>query len=164
MSLPTLFRAAGLEVISLQKSRYGSALYCAARKTPGLAPDTAQRDPGRQQRFESQAAQGIERFQSAVQAARNTGESIGFFMPQRAFPYLGFLDWFEGFRVFDNLNLWHGRYLDGLPVPVENQADLVRDPVDHVFVMSLTFGKQVAQELRRDLPDIKITTLDELLG
>ena len=164
VSLPSLMRAAGLEVICLEKSRYGSALYCAARKTPGLAPDTGTRDTGRLQRFEQQASQGIARFRSAVQAARDAGQSIGFFMPQRAFPYLGFLDWFEGFRVFDNLNLWHGRYLDGLAVPVENQADLVRNPVDHVFVMSLTFGTQVAQELRRDIPGIQITTLDELLG
>jgi hypothetical protein len=85
-------------------------------------------------------------------------------MPQRAFPYLGFMDWFEGFRVFDNLNLWHCRYLDGISVPVENQADLVADPVDHIFVMSLTFGNEVAQQLRRDVPNMKITTLDEVLG
>lgn len=164
VSLPALFRAAGLEVIRLEKSRYGSALYCAARKTAGLASDEGRREPGRMQRFESLAVQGIARFQTVVEAARSRGESIGFFMPQRAFPYLGFLDWFEGFRVFDNLNLWHGRYLDGLPVPVENQADLVRKPVDHVFVMSLTFGQQVAAELRRDIPGIQVTTLDELLG
>ena len=84
-------------------------------------------------------------------------------MPQRAFPYLGTIDWFEGFRVFDNMNMWHRRYLDGLDIPVENQADLVKNPVQHVFVMSLTFGQEVAQALRKDVPGMRSTTLNEIL-
>lgn len=163
-SMANLIQAAGLEMIKLEKSKYGSALYCAARKTPGLKTVLPPRDPGRFQRFEAQASKNIESFKSVLTQARASGESIGFFMPQRAFPYLGLIDWFDGFRVFDNLNLWHRRYLDGLNVPIENQADLMKDPVDHIFIMSLTFGAEVAGQLRRDLPDMKITTLDDILA
>jgi len=84
-------------------------------------------------------------------------------MPQRAFPYLAFIDWFEGFRIFDNMNVWHRRYLDGIEIPIENQSDLVADPVDHVFVMSLTFGAEVQRALARDVPKMKITTLEKLI-
>lgn len=163
VSLPALFRAAGMEVIRLERSRYGSALYCAARKARAADSPPAPVGRERYQAFEAKAAANIERFQTEIQAARASGQSIGFFMPQRAFPYLGTIDWFEGFRVFDNLNLWHQRFLDGLPVAVENQADLVQRPVDHVFVMSLTFGQEVAHQLRASVPGMRVTTLDDIL-
>lgn len=162
MSLPATFRAAGLEVVKLERSRYGSALYCAARKA-GRTGHPAVGSGNRWARFESQARRATDCFQSLIEQARRQDETIGFFMPQRAFPYLAMLDWFEGFRVFDNMNMWHRRYLDGLDVPVENQADLIAHPVDHVFVMSLSFGKEVGDALRRDVPAMKVTTLDEIL-
>ena len=109
------------------------------------------------------ASRNIQSFQAHAQQARQSGDTIGFFMPQRAFPYLGTMDWFDGFRVFDNMNMWHGRYLDGLDIKVENQADLIANPVQHVFVMSLTFGQEVVQAVRKEIPGIKITTLDEML-
>ena len=59
--------------------------------------------------------------------------------------------------------MWHQRYLDGSSVAGENQADLIADPVEHIFVMSLTFGKEVADALRKDAPCMKITSLDEIL-
>lgn len=163
VSLPALFRAAGMEVIRLERSRYGSALYCAARKTGQTDPVVATEGRDRYRQFEMKAEKNIERFQSVIEDARKSGQSIGFFMPQRAFPYLGTIDWFDGFRVFDNLNLWHQRYLDGLAVPVENQNDLVSRPVDHVFVMSLTFGHEVANQLRASVPGLQVTTLEQIL-
>ena len=163
ISLPTLFMAAGLEVIKLEKSRYGSALYCAARKTKSLNNAPITFDNKRWDRFQSQVSRNIASFKQHIEKARDSGESIGFFMPQRAFPYLGMIDWFDDFRIFDNLNMWHKYYLDGISVPVENQADLGANPVDHIFVMSLTFGKEVSEALRREIPSIKITTLDEIL-
>jgi SAM-dependent methyltransferase len=162
ISLPATMRAAGLEVVTLERSRYGAALYCAARKASAERPAPA--DGVRWERFQSQARRAIKSFQTRVESARKAGETIGFFMPQRAFPYLGLMDWFDGFRVFDNANMWHRRYLDGLGVAVENQADLIARPVDHVFVMSLSFGTEVAAQLRRDVPGMKITTLDDILG
>lgn len=164
VSLPALFRAAGFEVIKLERSSYGAALYCAARKTNNLQTASYVQIPDRLERFEAKARRNIDCFQSVVEDARKHSRSVGFFMPQRAFPYLGMMDWFEGFRVFDNLNLWHRKYLDGINVPVENQADLVEHPVDHLFVMSLTFGNEVAKQLRDDVPRMKITTLDEILS
>lgn len=164
VSLPTLLKAAGLEVVKLERSRYGSALYCAARKIRNSQEIIPAHDPGRWERFEGQAKRNIERFQSVVEDAKKSADSIGFFMPQRAFPYLGMIGCFDGFRMFDNLNLWHRRYLDGISTPVENQADLVESPVDHVFVMSLTFGNEVARQLRKDVPGMKITTLAEILA
>lgn len=164
ISLPATLRAAGLEVVKLERSRYGSALYCAACKVRGERPPRAGSARTRWTSFESQAHRAIERFRTHIEQTRRRGGTIGFFMPQRAFPYLGIMDWFDGFRVFDNLNLWHRRYLDGLDVPVENQVDLIARPVDHVFVMSLSFGREVGDALKRDVPGMRTTTLDDILG
>jgi SAM-dependent methyltransferase len=165
VSLPAVFRAAGLDVVQLEWSNYGSALYCVGRKTKGtsrLEPAVGGQD--RWGEFESKAKAGIESFERHFDKARERKGSIGFFMPQRAFPYLGTMDQFDGFRFFDNSSAWHRRYLDGLNVPIENQADLVAKPVDHLFIMSLTFGKEVADSLRKELPGLEITTIDEILS
>lgn len=162
-SLRRTLEASGLEVVTIEKSRYGAALFGAARKSEGCgAAIPAGRS--RWERFEQQALRNIESFWKHLDAARGRRESLGFYMPQRAFPYLGIRDSFEGFRAFDNMNVWHGRYLDGLPVPIENHADLLARPVDHVFVMSLTFGNAVRDQLRRELPRTRVTTLDEIIG
>jgi 2-polyprenyl-3-methyl-5-hydroxy-6-metoxy-1,4-benzoquinol methylase len=162
-SLTASFKAAGLEVVRLEKSRFGAGLYCAGRTARGPAGPEKAGGTRRWERFERMATENIRRFQEAVGAARTRGETIGFFMPQRAFPYLGIMGWFDGFRAFDNMNVWHRRYLDGLDIPIENQADLVAKPVDHVFIMSLTFGNEVRAALLSSVPAMKATTLDEIL-
>jgi SAM-dependent methyltransferase len=165
ISLPAVFRAAGLDVVQLERSNYGSALYCVGRKAQSVSKQEQSAEvQDRWRQFESKAKAGIESFRRHVEKAREREESIGFFMPQRAFPYLGTMDQFDGFRFFDNSSAWHRRYLDGLDVPIENQGDLVASPVDHLFIMSLTFGKEVADSLRKEAPGLKITTIDEILS
>ena len=161
VSLPATLRAAGLEIVKLERSQYGSSLYCAGRRAKAPVPVAA--DGSRWTQFEGRARRAVGRWEELTGAARANGETLGFFMPQRAFPYLGLTDWFAGFRIFDNMNVWHGRYLDGCDVAVENQAELVARPVDHVFVMSLSFGEVVGAALRRDVPAMRVTTLDEIL-
>ena len=162
-SLANVFNAAGLEVISMERSRYGAALYCAGRKARAPIPAPAVQT-ARWQTFQDTARRNIASFHRHVEVAKADGASIGFFMPQRAFPYLAFMNWWEGYRLFDNMNVWHRRYLDGVDIMIENQADLVASPVDHVFVMSLTFGEGVASALIRDVPGIKTTTLNQILA
>ncbi len=161
-SLMRVFNAAGLEVVRLEKSQYGSALFCSGRKAKGelVRPsDNAER----WNVFQQQAEQTIRRFETLVGQAREQG-SVGFFMPQRAFPYLGIYGWLDGFRLFDNMNVWHRRYLDGFDQPIENQQDLINEPVDHLFIMSLSFGQVIQDAVGPQLPHMRITTLDEILA
>ncbi len=156
-SLMATVQAAGLNVVSLSQSSY-------AGQKVGRPTDVVA-SPGRRahRQFVERVRRSIDKVCASIGKARESGESIGFFMPQRAFPYLAFIDWFEGFRIFDNMNVWHRRYLDGIEIPIENQADLVAEPVDHVFVMSLTFGAEVQRALTRDVPKMKITTLEKMV-
>ena len=162
-SLTATVQAAGLNVESLNRSSYGSALYCAGQKRE--RPTDVVTFPNRKnhKQFVDRVRRSIDNVCASIREARESGESVGFFMPQRAFPYLAFVDWFEGFRIFDNMNVWHRRYLDGIAIPIENQGDLVADPVDHVFVMSLTFGAEVQSAITRDVPKMKITTLEKMI-
>ena len=167
ISLPTVFKAAGLEVVKIERSLYGSALYCVGRKCCATDDLNSKKDnnvdSNRWKKFELLADSAIRNFQSKIEESRQKGKSIGFFMPQRAFPYLGTINWFDGFRIFDNSNMWHHKYLDGIDVFVENQVDLISHPVDHIFIMSLTFGNEVADALSNAIPDMTITTLNEIL-
>jgi hypothetical protein len=69
----------------------------------------------------------------------------------------------DGYRVFDNMNTWHGRFFDGFDGLVENQSDLFRRPPDHVFVMSLTFGNEVRNAVAVGAPTTKVTILSHLV-
>jgi hypothetical protein len=47
---------------------------------------------------------------------------------------------------------------------IENFNDLLKNPVDHLFVMSTTFGKEVKRKILKKLPKTKITIIKDLLN
>jgi hypothetical protein len=161
-SLACVLRAAGFQPLRIQRSKFGGSLYCFAARIDGASPASKVNDSSYYARFTGRANANIAAFRRSVEAARGDG-TVGFFMPQRAFPYLAAIGWREGFRIFDNMNIWHGRYLDGCNAQVENEADLLSRPVDHVFVMSLTFGDEVKRSIRAGAARIRVTTLGEIL-
>jgi hypothetical protein len=165
-SLSRTLRAAGFEVLEIARSGFGKSLYAlAANPSPTISLSEATAPPrGEFARFVALAERNIEAFQRAFGAAQEAAESIGFFMPMRAFPYLATLGIWQGYRLFDNQTPWHGRYFDGIDVPVENQADLFSRPVDHVFVMSLSFGDEVRAAIAKGAPTTVVTTLAEILA
>lgn len=163
LSLTVVLKKAGFEVLKLEKSRFGASLYCLARNSAMQGQEACGLPRVKYDAFATKAMANIERFTHSVVRAREAGESLGFFMPQRAFPYLAAAGLSDGFRVFDNMNTWHQKYFDGYSSPVENEADVVVRPVDHMYVMSLTFGNEVKRSLLTKLPRIKITTLEEIV-
>jgi SAM-dependent methyltransferase len=161
-SLACVLRAAGFQPLRMQRSKFGGSLYCFATRMDGASPASKVNDTSYYERFTARATANIEAFRRSVEAARGDG-TVGFFMPQRAFPYLAAIGWLEGFRIFDNMNVWHGRYLDGCNARVENGSDLESRPVDHIFVMSLTFGEEVKRFITARIPRTRVTTLAEIL-
>jgi SAM-dependent methyltransferase len=164
-SLSTTLHAAGFAPIRIERSGFGGSLYCLARKQEPLSSVTTSPPSSRTEydSFTRLAELNISAFRKRVEDARLAG-TVGFFMPQRAFPYLAAIGWLDGFRIFDNMNVWHGHYLDGCNTKVENESDLIADPVDHVFIMSLTFGEQVKKSITAKAPLIRSTTLAEIIS
>lgn len=163
-SLSRTIERAGFEMLRVERSRFGASLYALARK-PAAVHRAASEPISTEEfaRFIARANRNIRAFQRAVQAALAAGESIGFFMPMRAFPYLATMGLWHGFRLFDNMNAWHRRYFDGVDQIVENQEDLFADPVDHVFIMSLTFGDEVRSAIVKGASRVITTTLKDIV-
>jgi len=164
LSLCNTVAAAGLNVVTIEKSRFGGSLYCLAALQPPSTPFRAGVPAGHAANFISRAVEAQASFQRLAKPLLDRGESVGFYMPLRAVPYLASIDRFEGFRLFDDIAHWHRGYFDGLDVPIENFDDLTHRPVEHLFIMSLTFGSAVRSKVLDRCPDISITTLGDVLA
>jgi SAM-dependent methyltransferase len=148
-SLRNVFEAAGLEVLLLEKAAYGGSLYCCARKN---AVDWNYADKTGMKKFEnfqSLALLNAKRITLEMTKVFERKESVGFYAPLRALPYLAWSEKWTGFRFFDDTEHWYGRYFDGLDIPIENFNDLKAKPVDTLFIMSMTFGEQILTRINR---------------
>ena len=85
-------------------------------------------------------------------------------MPLRAFPYIASFKSKFKYRLFDDQRHWHGRFIDGENTKIENYSDLVKSPVDHLFIMSVTFGKVVKRKVLNKIPNIKIFLIKDILN
>lgn len=153
-SLRLTVQAAGLEVLVIEPARYGGSLYCCARKPAaggaGLLPPA----PAGRAKFEDFVGR-VERNSRAIGSQieavlADPERRLGFYVPLRALPYLAATGRYGGVRFFDDTGPWYGRMFDGMDVVIENFADLQREPVTDLFVMSLTFGDVIASRLRRE--------------
>ena len=77
-------------------------------------------------------------------------------MPLRSFPYLAVANLLDKVRLFDDIEHWHNGYIDGSVTPIENFNDLINNPVDHLFIMSLSYGDLLKEKVRKKLPNIQI--------
>ncbi|HEV8646186.1 MAG TPA: class I SAM-dependent methyltransferase [Burkholderiales bacterium] len=164
-SLYKAVTTSGLDVLTIDKSKFGGSLYCLA--TRSKSPTTSFHDPGdgsNARTFFSKALAASAKFQALMRPLLAAKRSVGFYMPLRAVPYLASLGRLDGVRLFDDIGHWHKGFIDGLDIPIENFDDLVHRPVDHLFIMSLTFGKAVKSKVHAKCPGIGITLLEEILS
>jgi 2-polyprenyl-3-methyl-5-hydroxy-6-metoxy-1,4-benzoquinol methylase len=157
-------QAAGLEVLTIEVANYGGSLYCCARKSDKIdyVPKVGKL---KFENFNSisdlHTNKVLQKIKSKID--RNS-ETIGFYVPLRTLPYLSKIKMFEGFRFFDDTNHWYDKAFDGVEVYIENFNDLKNNPVDHLFIMSLTFGSVIKNKIKENIHGIKsITTLNEIL-
>ena len=164
-SLRLCVEAAGLEVVSIETARYGGSLYCCAKTTENqsFSPDVC--------------AEKFDRFTETLDLAclhitnvfretlKDKSVKTGFYVPLRALPYLAMMSHSSDFRFFDDTHHWYNSHFDGLDVTIENISDLHRQPVDQLFIMSLSFGEKIKEIVQEKVPSIKtIVTLKDLLS
>jgi hypothetical protein len=46
----------------------------------------------------------------------------------------------------------HGTFFPGIEIPIEGRNDLLNNPTDIVLIMSNSFGKIIAKEIKPELP------------
>jgi hypothetical protein len=146
-SLRNVFEAAGLEVLLLEKAAYGGSLYCCARKNAVDLDYAKKAGAIKFKKFNDLAQVNADRIVSEMTKAFDRNESVGFYAPLRALPYLAWNEKWTGFRFFDDTGHWYGRCFDGVDVPIENFGDLTAKQVDCLFIMSLTFGKKIQSRI-----------------
>ncbi|MDH4121419.1 MAG: class I SAM-dependent methyltransferase [Deltaproteobacteria bacterium] len=168
-SLRNTLTSAGFDVIDVKKAGYGGSLYGVGIRTrnPGaivLSNEKSNNHPFKE--FAKKANHSIQRFREINNAFfADENNTIGYYVPLRALPYIAACQIGYKFRFFDDTEHWHNKEFDGVSVKVENFSDLKANPVSHILIMSLTFGEVIKKKIISEFGEsIKVITLSELIG
>ena len=163
-SLALTVQAAGLTIEAIEPAKYGGSLYCCASLSPQNASVPSNNLDIRALEFAQRAERNLSRFRATLDTLAECGRSVGFYVPLRAAPYLAHKPSTDQYRFFDDTPHWHHQYIDGLDQPIENFAELHADPVDELFIMSLTFGDVIKNKVISAGIPSKVVVLPEFLS
>ena len=149
-SICKLVEEAGMYVSHLELSGYGSALYCAATKLKeksSISSTDFLFELEWIDQFCARAESRILKFENFFDSLKDPS-SLGYFIFQRSLPYTCAIGAsLEGSRFFDNNVLWNGKYLDGVPSPVEDIKDFSLRSPQETLIMSSTFGEEIKKQI-----------------
>jgi len=162
-SLSKLMQASGFEILEIRAADYGGSLYCAARGIDQGNIEIGSNDADENYTLPN-FKESIDKFRSAIESA--DGE-IGFYVPLRAMPYLCAISADmknSKYRFFDDTTHWHGHHFDGTDIPIESFRDIIDRPPKTIFIMSLTFEKQIKNKIISHFGNqINVVSLREIL-
>lgn len=162
-SLKNLVRFCGFKILKFEKSKFGSSLYCFAKKERIIRGINQKKNENL--KFFSKIENNVKNFKKIILKLISNKKTIGFYVPLRSFPYIySFKENFKSFRLFDDTFHYRNNFFDGCNVKIENFEDLISKPVDHLFIMSFPFGEKIKSRVRKKLPNQKITLLKEILN
>jgi len=162
-SLTKLMEDSGFNILEIRTADYGGSLYCAAQKKSELSKENENYRSSELYRLPN-FRNAINKFQDSLEKAHG---KIGFYVPLRTIPYLcatGVDMMNSDFRFFDDTEHWHGKHFDGTRIDIENFENLQSNRTDTLFIMSLTFEKQIKDRILDHFgTKIKVVTLREIL-
>lgn len=165
-SLELTLKYSGFAPLSIQKANYGGSLYCAAQKSDtgtNFQKHAYKRNKDKYKNFITKSGFTTSRVTGYIlRVLSEPGRTLGLYAPVRALPYLTLIGSYKNVRLFDDTQSWHKKYLDGVPIPIENFEDLKRKPVTDLLIMSPTFGEVIEKKIVRYLSKkIKIKKLTD---
>ncbi|MFL2845756.1 MAG: class I SAM-dependent methyltransferase [Candidatus Puniceispirillaceae bacterium] len=167
-SLKNLFNRVGLRDVHVEKANYGGSLYAVGRgdksnSSKNLSKNDFTNDKTLK-RYSKKGKITLRNIRSHILETYRANKTIGFYVPLRALPYVCNLPSNVNFRFFDDTPHWHEKKFDGMDVLIENMADLVSNPVDVIYIMSLTFGNEIRNKILTEFGDrIILFTLNDLI-
>ena len=145
-SLANTVEAAGLRVVDIQVAGYGGSLYCTAINSEEVNY-TLKKHELKFQSFVSKQKEVMNAIIGKIESDLISNKTIGFYVPLRALPYVSQLRDYSGIRFFDDTKPWYNKSFDGIEIYIENMEDLERNPVESLYIMSLTFGTVIKNKI-----------------
>jgi 2-polyprenyl-3-methyl-5-hydroxy-6-metoxy-1,4-benzoquinol methylase len=156
-SLARLIESAGMHAV-VTKSGFGRCLYAIAslrrlnlQGERGLERELMASYPERCSRF-------IERVRCKMSDMAAQG-SVGVYCAARG---LALLDRTQPMRFFDDDPAQQGKFLPPFQAAIRGRETLLSSPVEHLVIMSRTFGRRIRDSLRQQGYKGSIVTLDEM--
>lgn len=144
ISLQLTLESAGFLPIAIERSSHGGVLFCRARRGGDVKRTIRTSHSDKFNHFAQLVNQTRSSISNTLRMALTRNEEVGCYVPLRAFPYLGpALNDGTRLRLFDDDPGIHGRYFDGVNLPVENMTDLIARPPHNLIVFSRAFGEQI---------------------
>ena len=157
-SLERLIEFSGMKAC-VAKSRFGRCLYAVAGLEQGAsAGDEPSLDLGLVASYPERCQYFVQRVRSHLSEMASTG-TLGVYCAARG---LALLDRTQPVRFFDDDPALQGKFLPPFKMQITSRETLLSTPVDHLVIMSRTFGRRIRDSLRQQGYEGSIVTLDEL--
>ena len=166
-TLARTIRASGGSPVEVGRSPFSNVLVASyLAQEPAAEPADVGLDLDLATAFRRRAETVVTSVSAKMDGVQNEGGTIGVFVPARAVNILqlrgGSLD---GVRFFDDNQALRGTYYPGFPMPVEDRAGLADGPPSCVLIMSLSFGRTIAESLGAELPtSVEVVPLSSLVS
>ena len=159
-SLQRTIEMSGLEVERLDFSKFGSSIYCVAKKRKFKKRIKLEVNKKLYDNFFYKIPLRVKNFRDKIFPVLD--KKTGFFIFQRSLPYLSSCNYGFNFQLYDNNILWHNKYLDGLKSKVLNQYDCARTPPNNLVVISDSFSKVIKSFFRKKVKSLNVITEKEI--
>lgn len=163
-SLKLTLEKNNFQIIDIRKAGYGGSLYATAKKSTKKNNYLSDSNILNYNQFNNNFFNKIITVRKLISNIINKNKSFGFYVPLRALPYIFYLNINHKFRFFDDTSHWHQREFDGIKIKIENFEDLKRNPVDCIFIISLTFDNIIEEKIKNYYENIKIIKLRDMLS
>ena len=163
-SLKSVLESSGFDVVAVERAGYGGSIYAIAVKKPVKFSNYLS-ICGNEKSFLAEAELSSIKFTKATfNILASHGNSLGFYVPLRALPYIKKSKLSNNIRFFDDTPHWHQLFFDGIDVEIENFDDLVRNPVTHIIIMSFTFAEAIKNKIHQQFSNtIHVLTLKDII-
>ena len=147
-ALGGLLESVGLLAERVEPAGYGGGLYVAATRQKQSRPRAFSGKST--ETFARKAQRSIDAMRSFLEGAGNQNQSVGIYCPARALNLLTIIQPAVLLRFFDDDPQLHNHYYPPFRIFIESRQDLLEHSVDHLIIMSRSFGSRLRTELSRE--------------
>ena len=140
---------------NISHSKFGGSLHCVAKQFSQSGQESVSVEIVTKlaEEFVTKSKSKSRMIEHLIKSTKTDGKSLGIYVPGRFINFLTLLDVpVDHIRFFDDNPVLKGTFYPGMPVQVENQIDLKKNPVDVLLIMSDAFGEKIKECILPILP------------